>query len=413
MDSRPLRVCHLAKYYAPAIGGIETHVRSLALGQASLGADVQVVCMNHADRNGRDVGGEVFAITPTIEEADGPVRLIRVGRRASLARWDLCPSLGPTLRRALRSDVDIVHLHVPNPTMLISLATQRTDAAIVVGYHSDVVRQKVLAQGLRPFERNVFGRASLMLATSPNYQGGSRTLQRYSRKVDVLSFGIDLQPYLAPSRQAEEFAHRLRREHGSPLWLSVGRLVYYKGLHVAMRALVHVPGKLLIVGQGPLQNELRALAVSLGVSDRVIWAAHLTAEELTGAFLAADALWFPSNARSEAFGFVQAEAMACGCPVINAEIPHSGVVWVSQHGVSGLSVPVNDPEAFAAAAQQLLSEPGLRDRLSAGARQRAIAEFDQQVMVRRSLELYSRVLMAHDRQPVAIEPLPPVAAQTG
>jgi glycosyltransferase involved in cell wall biosynthesis len=54
-------------------------------------------------------------------------------------------------------------------------------------------------------------------------------------------------------------------------------------------------------------------------------------------------------------------------------------------------VPINDPESFAAAAQRLLSEPGLRDRLSAGARHRAVAQFDQHVMVGRSLELYGQV----------------------
>ena len=395
------------------MGGIETHVRSLALGQAHRGADVRVICMNHADGNGQDVNGQTFAATPTVEEADGPVRLTRVGRRVSLARWDFCPRLRPTLRQALGEDVDIVHLHVPNPTMLISLAMQRTQAAIVVGYHSDIIRQKLLAQGLRPFERNVFSRAAMVLATSPLYQGGSRLLKHYSSKVDVLPFGIDTQSYTFPSRAAEEFAHQLRRQHGSPLWLSVGRLVYYKGLHIALQALQRVPGKLLIVGQGPLDNQLQAQALQLGVAERVIWAGKLATDELTGAFLASTALWFPSNARSEAFGLVQAEAMASGCPVINAEIPHSGVPWVSQHGVSGLSVAVNDAEAFAAAANRILNEPGLRDRLSTGARQRALQEFDQQVMVYRSLELYSRALTEQGGQPPASsEPLASAAATT-
>ena len=88
-------------------------------------------------------------------------------------------------------------------------------------------------------------------------------------------------------------------------------------------------------------------------------------------YLAADAFWFPSNARSEAFGLVQVEAMASGCPVINTRIPHSGVPWVSRHEETGLTVPVNDPEALAAAAHRLLTEPGLRDRLTDAARRRA------------------------------------------
>jgi rhamnosyl/mannosyltransferase len=84
--------------------------------------------------------------------------------------------------------------------------------------------------------------------------------------------------------------------------------------------------------------------------------------------------------------------MACGRPVINAAIPHSGVPWVSRHEETGLTVPVNDPAAFAAAARRLLDEPGLRDRLAAGARARAIAEFQSEVMGRKALALYAAVL---------------------
>ena len=89
---------------------------------------------------------------------------------------------------------------------------------------------------------------------------------------------------------------------------------------------------------------------------------------------------------------MQVEAMASGCPVINTAIPHSGVPWVSRHEETGLTVPVNDPAAFAAAARRLLEEPGLRDRLAAGARARAIAEFHCDAMGSRSKELYSATL---------------------
>ena len=100
-------------------------------------------------------------------------------------------------------------------------------------------------------------------------------------------------------------------------------------------------------------------------------------EDLIAHHLAADAFGCPSNARSgRRSALVQVEAMASGCPVINTAIPHSGVPWVSRHEESGLTVPVDDPAAFAAAARRLLEEPGLRDRLAAGARARAIAEFD-------------------------------------
>jgi rhamnosyl/mannosyltransferase len=183
----------------------------------------------------------------------------------------------------------------------------------------------------------------------------------------------------------------LRREHGQPLWLAVGRLVYYKGLEVALRALVHVPGKLLIVGEGPLRRELDELAGQLGVASRVIWTGRLNDDDLTGAFHAATALWFPSNAKSEAFGLVQVEALACGCPVINTAIPDSGVAWVSPHEETGLTVPVNDPQSFSAAARRLIDDPSLRERLSRRARERAATEFDAELMARRTLAVYEKV----------------------
>lgn len=87
--------------------------------------------------------------------------------------------------------------------------------------------------------------------------------------------------------------------------------------------------------------------------------------------------------------------MACGCPVVNAAIPDSGVPWVARHEVSALTVPVNDPAAFAAAARRLATEPGLRERLSAGAVREAEGRFDHRVMAARSLQIYERVLADH------------------
>src|SRR5215472_12511654 len=81
-----IRVCHLGKYYPPAPGGIETHVRTLARAQADLGMDVRVFCINH--RPG-----------PTVAGSDGTVRVVRFGRATSAAKLDVCPELGGALAR--------------------------------------------------------------------------------------------------------------------------------------------------------------------------------------------------------------------------------------------------------------------------------------------------------------------------
>jgi rhamnosyl/mannosyltransferase len=371
---------------------METHLATLARAQAELGADVWVVCVNHADGRGRDVTWQTFAATGTVEEWDGPVRVTRLGRRACLARLDLCFDLPRLLAGLKRTAVDVVHLHTPNPGMVVTLAAARPRVPLVVTHHSDVVKQKALGLGLRPFEHVVLRRARAVLCTSPLYAGGSAVLKRHPDKLGVLPLGIDLEPFLRPSAAALAHGRRLTAEHGRPLWLAVGRLVYYKGLDTAVRALARVPGKLLVVGDGPLEKDLKQLAAEAGVSERIVWRGRVSADELVGAYLAATAFWFPSNARSEGFGQVQVESMASGCPVINTAVPHSGVAWVSPHEESGLTVPVNDPDAFAAAANRLWHEPGLRDRLGRAARARACREFDHRLMARRSLECYLNVL---------------------
>lgn len=374
-----LRVCHLGKYYPPALGGIETHVHTLVHAQAALGVNVTVACINH------EAG-------PTAVEQDGPVEVLRLRRVGTLAKFDLCPDLGKHLARL---DADLLHVHVPNPTMLLALIQARPRKPVVVTYHSDVIRQRVLGSLFRPIERLAYRQVRAVMTTSPLYPGGSQFLRPYGDMLHVLPHGIDLGAYLDPSPEARAEAERIRAEHGrgEPIWIGAGRHVYYKGFMHAIRALTRVRGRLLLIGEGPDQPALRAEAERLGVADRVVFPGALRHYlDLIPYYLAADAFWFPSNARSEAFGLVQVEAMACGCPVINTAIPHSGVPWVSLHEQTGLTVPLNDPVALADAAQRLLNEPGLRDRLAEGARRRAVEEFDHRVMAQRSLDIYDRVL---------------------
>lgn len=391
-ERRTLRICHFGKYYPPAAGGMESHVQTLARAQAELGAEVQVVCVNHRDAGGRDVTWQPFRSTPTVRERDGKVAVTRVGRWASLARMDLCPELPWILRALQRTGMDVFHLHTPNPTMLAVMAVGgRTP--LVITHHSDVIRQTLLRFVQRPLEWWVYRRAAGLFTDSPTYMDGSALLRSYSAKVQVLPLGIDLDPYVAPAIGAQEAAARWRRRFGTPLWLCVGRLVYYKGLQHAIAALAQTPGKLLIIGTGPLRSALEALAEKEAVADRVFWQPYATNDELIGAYHAATALWFPSNERSEGFGLVQVEAMASGCPVLNTAIPGSGVAWVSPHEETGLTVPMNDAAALAAAARRLQEEPGLRDRLAEGGRARAQREFGCREMATRSLEIYRQVLM--------------------
>jgi rhamnosyl/mannosyltransferase len=392
-----LRICHLGKYYPPAAGGIETHVQTLARAQAALGMDVRVICVDHRKHSEHPTDAPAVC-----EEIDAGVRVTRCAQRMSFNRLDVCPSLPGVLSRLADEAPDVLHLHTPNPSMLLALALVRPPTPLVITHHSDIIRQRLLKFALRPFERFIYRRAAGVQTTSLIYRFGSSFLARYAEKLEALPLGVDLSPFTHPNQKAADFAQHLQSSYPGPIWLMVGRLVYYKAVHVAIRALAHVPGTLVIVGAGPLEHELKTLAKTTGVQHRIAWQGYVSRDQLIGAYHAARALWFPSNARSEAFGLVQVEAMASGCPVINTSIAGSGVPWVSRHDESGITIAVNDPMALADAARLLLENDVLHQRLSEGARHRAAADFDHMTMARRSLQIYHRALNAaqQDREPM-------------
>ncbi len=390
MNKNNYRIIHLSKYYPPNPGGIETHVQTLARTQAALGAEVHVVCVNGFDEEGRPSNK-----TKTINEIDGNVYVTRLGRLLSLARFDICPELPKKLCQLVQGSNALLHLHTPNPTMLTGLTTLHRRVPLVITHHSDVIKQRVLKYGLRPFEYFVYSQTSRILTTSFEYVQGSKFLRLYKNKLSPLPLGLDSSQYINPSETAVSYSRSLKEKYQEPIWLAVGRLVYYKALHIAIEALALVPGTLMIIGVGSLETELKCLAKKLGVENRIVWLGRVSADELTGAYQAATALWFPSNVRSEGFGLVQVEAMASGCPVINANIPGSGVPWVSRHEQEGLTVPINDPVALACQAKRLLYEPGLRDRLAIASRKRA-EYFDHVTMAKQSFEIYEEALSTEE-----------------
>lgn len=385
-----MHVCHLTKYFAPAAGGIETHVQVLARAQAAAGHRVTVVCVEHRP------------YSQTQKTADMPedgITVIRVPRRFTLAKWDYCPGLGRLIGKmeSQAPAVDLFHLHTPNPTMTLALSLQNLSKPLVITHHSDVVKQRVLGRALSVLDSRLLRRAKCILTTSPGYAQGSRQLASFLNKVEPVPLGIDLDQFLRPTTATLASEAHIRSNFPGPIWLSVGRLVYYKGLETAIQALTKLPGRLLIVGEGPLQERWAALARRCGVADRVVWLGKVNADYLAGLYRAATALLFPSNARSEAFGLVQVEAMASACPVINTAIPNSGVSWVSLHGETGLTVGVGDADGIVAAATRLIDEPELRERLAANARKRAIELFDYRETTRRNLEIYSRYVRERER----------------
>jgi rhamnosyl/mannosyltransferase len=173
---------------------------------------------------------------------------------------------------------------------------------------------------------------------------------------------------------------RIRAAAPAPRVLFVGRFVYYKGVDVLVDAMADCPGTLLLVGEGPLEPQLRQQVRDRGLQDRVQFIGRVSDDELPAYYQAADLFVLPSIARTEAFGVVQVEAMAAGVPVVSTRLP-TGVPWVNQHGISGLVVPPGDRRALADAIGRVLTDDSLRSSLGANAAARAEALFASSRMI--------------------------------
>ena len=154
-----------------------------------------------------------------------------------------------------------------------------------------------------------------------------------------------------------------------------------------IRALPQINARLVVVGIGPMEAEWKALAAQIGVADRIAWLGEAPDADLPALYHLADLFVLPASHSSEAFGLVQVEAMAAGVPSVCTELG-TGTSYVNQEGVTGRVVPPRDPDALAAAINDLLADPARRAAMSAAARIRVAAEFDLDVMVERMLALY-------------------------
>lgn len=173
----------------------------------------------------------------------------------------------------------------------------------------------------------------------------------------------------------------------------VGRLVPERGLDLLCRACVKLLGRwtLTVVGSGPAQEQLEALAERLGIAARVTWIAALPPEQLTALWDDLDCLAIPSRTTPrwvETFSLPLIEAMGHGVTVIGSD---SGAL-PEMIDTAGLVVPEDDVVALTAALQHLSDSPRERHRFGREGRQRVMAEYTDDAVARKTLEFWDRVL---------------------
>lgn len=210
--------------------------------------------------------------------------------------------------------------------------------------------------------------ADIVFALAPYMADSVR--EHGARRVEVVPNGVDLADLGVACHSS------LDARNGAPLRLiAVGRLAVEKGVEQLLAAvrMLEIDYELTIVGTGPLERELRAVASDL---PRVHFRGVVPRHELGALYRAHDV--FVTATRNEAFGLVVLEALACGLPLIGPDI--AALRAVVRDGENGLLVTPADPRALASAIERFARDASLRETLAWRAHDSVLPEFSWPVI---------------------------------
>jgi glycosyltransferase involved in cell wall biosynthesis len=369
-----LRILQINKLYSPWIGGVEKVVQDIAenLGQKT---DVKVLVCTPKGKGYKKVvnGVEVFYAGSLGIYLSTPISFSF-----------------PFLLRGLSSDRDILHFHLPFPLGVIAYLLARPRGKLVIWWHSDIVRQKKTLVLFKPFLIRFLKKADkIITATAQNIEN-SVFLRRFKDKCEVIPFGISTKQFQL-NDGIKKKVENIHKEYGPRIVLFVGRLIYYKGIQFLVQAMRNVDAKLLIIGEGPLKYSMTNLARELSIENKIIFLGKVDSQDLPAYYHACKVFVLPSVVKTEAFGIVQLEAMACGKPVVNTAIP-SGIPYVSIDKKTGITIPPGDINSLAEAINTLLDNEILREKYGRQALIRVQNYFTMEKMIEKVYQVYNTLL---------------------
>lgn len=262
-------------------------------------------------------------------------------------------------------------LDIPYVVIEASVAGKRTGGPWSLGHQATIA---------------ALTRAAAVVSLNPADEPGIAPHVSDPSRLHRLKPFLDSRPYAAAARARSSHRADIARRYGldpdRPWLLAVAmmrpgdKLESYKVLGESLALLAAHPWSLLVVGDGPAREQVRAALAPVG--ERAVFAGSLADTELQPAYAAADLYVWP--AVNEAFGMAILEAQAAGLPVVAGDF--GGVGEIVAHGRTGALVRPRDAAALAAAIEPLLVNPALRRHWSQNALAKVAAEHDRAVAAR-------------------------------
>ncbi len=382
-----MRILIATDQYPPLVGGVPNVTHGLAHDFANRGHQVWVIAPGAGARDGHRLEQNV-----------------RVYRFSSF-QWPTYPGLRvaflpfvPVRNLLKKTDPHIIHIH--SPVVLGNIAQMLAGGLrkpVVATNHylpinvshalsSDRVLSKPFSEITYSYLVQFYNRCEYV--TAPTQTGLDLLYQHGLRApAGVISNGIDLTKY-APGERDEDALRRYHLPTDRPLVLHVNRLSEEKRVNILIEAAAKLRSNahIVLVGSGPAEHELRALADQLAVTDRVSFLGYVKDADLLALRRSVDMFAIPSEAELQSLATM--EAMACGLPVIAAN--SYALPELVQHEENGFLFQPRNSEKLASYIDALAADAALRHKMGAKSRE-IIVKHDRTQVLDQWESLYRRL----------------------
>lgn len=398
-----MRVLLVSWEHPPVVvGGLGRHVHALGAHLAAAGHEVVVLCRRPTgtDATTHPTTDEVVDGVRVVAVAEDPLHLVFTD---DLVAWTL--AVGHALLRAglaLDWRPEVVHAHdwlVAHPAVALAehhgVPLVATVHATEAGRHGGWLSAPLNRQ-VHSVESWLVRSADAVITCSAAMRDEALELFAPTAPITVLHNGVEpgVEPGGEPARDVDRHP-----DHGTVLYL--GRLEHEKGVQDLLAALprirhAHAGARLVVAGVGTQQVWLRERARAHRIARAVTWTGHLGPAEIAEQLARAAVVVLPS--RYEPFGIVALEAAAARAPVVASDAGGLGEAVLD--GVTGLSFPVGDVGALAAAVVAVLDDPSAAAVRAEAAHARLATDFSWPAIAAATAALYART-RRRPRQPLA------------
>lgn len=381
-----MKIMVVTPYFYPKIGGMENYAYNISKGlKEKYGWEVVVVTSNHEERK-------------FLEEETEGMKIYRLPIWFKISNTPINPLWYFQIKKIIsKENPGVINAHTPVPFIADIASRVCGEIPFILTYQNDLAKDNYFLNLFCKIYYSILGNKTLRLSnkiitTSMYYTKNSPYLKNDLDKIEIVSPGVDASKF---NLKVNKGLLKRRHNTSTPI-LFVGQLDkthIHKGLYHLLKAVslvkINIKDiKLIVIGKGNNIKKYKHYAEKFNLKNNVIFTGFLSDELLPQYYAGSDITILPSCNRSEGFGMVLIEAMACAKPVVGTKI--GGIPYVIDDGQNGLLVPSKDPEALSKAIVKILKNPKLARKMGESGYKKVMNNFTWNIQIEKTYKVFLR-----------------------